>query len=109
VSARMMMEATTGGASAWELDDMMVDVVRSLSAVAHRPPAWVTPVPPRPSGALPRLPHLDDAPTETVALTRDVAARFRTICALRAEDPARVLESLARSYVILGLAERKAT
>lgn len=55
------------------------------------------------------LPHLGEAsPTSGVgalALPPELAARFRTLCALRAADPARVIEGLVRSYVILGLAQ----
>lgn len=81
--------------------------------VIRRPAAnapWA-PTPPRPSGPQPRaaLPHLDEpAPASSVvpvALPAELEASFRTLCALRAADPARVLQGLVRSYVILGLAQ----
>ena len=60
----------------------------------------------RAPGAATSLPHLDEAVRpDALALPPELAARFRTLCALRAADPARVIEGLVRSYVILGLAE----
>lgn len=58
------------------------------------------------AGAATSLPHLDEAARQdALALPPELAARFRTLCALRAADPARVIEGLVRSYVILGLAQ----
>lgn len=75
--------------------------------------ASLAPATPRPSGPQRRaviapasLPHLDEAPrADALPLPPELAARFRTLCALRATDPARVIEGLVRSYVILGLAQ----
>lgn len=79
--------------------------------VIRRPAAnapWA-PTPPRPSGPQPRaaLPHLDEPTTapEAIALPAELEASFRTLCAMRAVDPTRVLQGLVRSYVILGLAQ----
>ncbi|MCO5170708.1 MAG: hypothetical protein M9894_30630 [Planctomycetes bacterium] len=94
-------------------DPLFGGALGGRSAALRRPAAgapWA-PTSPRPSGALRRptapLPHLADAPPrpDPLALPPELAARFRTLCALRAADPARVIEGLVRSYVILGLAE----
>ena len=83
-----------------------VTVIRRPSANAP----WA-PTPPRPSGPQPRaaLPHLDEpAPSSlqgAVALSPELEASFRTLCALRGLDATRVLQGLVRSYVILGLAQ----
>lgn len=83
-----------------------VTVIRRPSASAP----WA-PTPPRPSGPQPRaaLPHLDEPAAAShqaaIALPPELEASFRTLCALRAVEPARVLQGLVRSYVILGLAQ----
>lgn len=66
------------------------------------------------SGCVPRpAPTAPWAPTASRSLRRpddlpllpaDLTQRFRRLCAARDADPARVLEGLVRSYVILQLA-----
>lgn len=94
-------------------DPLFGGALGPASGALRRPAAdapWA-PTTPRPSGAVrrpaPPLPHLADAPPrqDPLALPPDLAVRFRTLCALRAVDPARVVEGLVRSYVILGLAQ----
>lgn len=100
-------------------DDLFGGALTTSTRAVRRPAAdapWApsrSPAIPRPSGAQRRiapaattLPHLDDgARPDALPLPPELAARFRTLCALRAADPVRVIEGLVRSYVILGLAQ----
>ena len=62
---------------------------------------------PRPAPTAPWAPTASRSmrrPDELPLLSPELTQRFRRLCALRDADPARVLEGLVRSYVILQLA-----
>jgi hypothetical protein len=105
VTTRQAFLAPRDVEAPWLLED---EVPRRGSGGTQRlsRPAWS-------SGARPRAPErfvpAVATPLETepcvFGLPHDLAVRFRTLCASRGVEQARVLERLVKSYVILGLAD----
>lgn len=83
-------------------------VVPARAGFVPRPALTAPWAPSRTSGAWGRpgaaLPHLEESRRDELPLPAELAQRFRALCALGDADPARVLEGLVRSYVIMKLA-----